>query len=110
MNHLFEEIDKEKKAFPEMKVMKHHFTEKRTFNFYQIVAIVLLAIGFIGGILLGNMIPSCTATNFYQQCTMTEFNISLTLLTWGGVFLFSLFLYSIGHIIQVLESIDRKMK
>lgn len=110
MNNMFEEIDKEKKELPEIHVVTTRLTGKRPLNFYQIIALIVFGIGFVGGILLGNMVPSCTNTNVFNQCTLTEFNISLTLLTWGGVFLFSLFLYSIGHIINILESIDKKMK
>lgn len=110
MNNLFEEIEKEKKDLPEMKLVTKHFADKKTFNIYQLVALIVFVIGFFGGILLGNMIPACADVNLFNQCTTTEFNISLTLLTWGGVFLFSLFFYSIGHRIQLLQAIYNKLK
>lgn len=107
---MFEEIEKERKELPNIVKVQHRVLGKRPFNFYQIIAICVLVIGFIGGILLGNMVPSCSDTNMFGQCSVTEFNISLTLLSWMGVFLFSMFFYSIGHIINVLESIDQKLK
>lgn len=107
---MFEEIEKEKKELPNISKVQHRVLGKRPLNFYQVIALCVLVIGFIGGILLGNMVPSCSNTNMFGQCNVTEFNISLTLFSWIGVFLFSLFLYSIGHIINVLESIDQKLK
>ena len=107
---MFEEIEKQRKDFPNITNVQHRFLGKRPLNFYQIIALCVLVIGFIGAILLGNMVPSCSDTNMFAQCNVTEFNISLTLFSWLGVFLFSMFFYSIGHIINVLESIDQKLK
>ena len=86
---MFEEIDRENKELPHLSKLSNRFLGKRKLNIYQIVAIVVLCLGFIGGILLGNMIPSCSTVDRFGICASPEFNISLTLLSWAGVFLFS---------------------
>lgn len=107
---MFDEIEKERKEIPRIDNFKTKILDKRKLNFYQLVAFIVLIVGFIGAILIGNIIPSCSETNVFGQCNATGFNISLSLLSCIGVFLFSLFLYSVGHIINILESIDNKLK
>ncbi len=107
---MFDEIEKAKKELPNVSVVKKKIFNSKKQNFYQIVAIILFIVGSFMSILLGNMVPSCTDTNVFGQCQATEFNISLTLLSLAICFLLSMFFYSIGHIINVLEAIEHKMQ
>ena len=108
---MFEEIEKEKQELPAHHTVTSEIVGKRKLNFYQIIAIVVLILGFISGIILGNLIPACSQTSgIFGSCTKTEFNLSITLLSWASTFLLVLFIYAIGHIIAILESIDQKLK
>lgn len=107
---LFEQIDKEKEDLPKFKnTIKE--VEKYKFNFYQQVAILIMVIFFFVGIILGNIFPSCQSSGLYStKCSVTEFNISLTIITWFASFLLSMFIFWLGHVINILNSIDKKIK
>lgn len=109
-SNLFDEIEKEKKDFHDFGFSKE-FWGKHPLNFYQIVAIVVMCVGFVGGILIGNLFPACRETSsFFGTCTSEMYNFGLTLMVWASTFLFSLFIYGLGHIIGLLEAIYHKMK
>lgn len=107
---LFEQIDKEKEDLPKVKnkikeISKYHF------NFYQQVAILIMIIFFFAGIILGNVFPSCQSSRLYgTTCTITEFNVSLTIIVWFIGFLVSMFTFWLGHVIHILNEISRKLK
>lgn len=107
---LFESIDKEKVDLPLLnKRIKE--VEKYQYNFYQKVAIFTMIVFFFVGILLGNLFPACQSGVLYSTiCESTQFNIALTIIFWFFAFLVSLFIFFMGHVIKILESIDKKMK
>ncbi len=109
-NNLFEEIEKEKKDIQEFGFSKDFFGMK-ALNFYQIVAIVVMCVGIVLGIVIGNLFPACRETSgFFGTCTSEMYNFGLTLMVWASTFLFSLFIYGLGHIISLLEAIHRHLK
>ena len=107
---LFEEIAKNKQDFPKFHSVKNEF-EKYELNFYQIFAIVIFILCFFLGIIFGNLFATCTTTSYFSSntCLVTEFNFSVMILVWFGGFLLSTFIYAIGHIIELLKSIDEKL-
>lgn len=109
-NDLFEQIDKEKKELPKVgKKIKE--IEKYSFNFYQQVAILIMIIFFFGGIILGNIFPSCQSSGLYgTTCSTTEFNLFLTIITWFIGFLISMFTFWLGHVVYLLSSINGRLK
>ncbi len=107
---LFEQIDKEKEDLPKMK-NKIKEISKYQFNFYQQVAILIMSIFFFVGIILGNVFPSCQTSGLYgTTCTITEFNVSLTIIIWFISFLISMFTFWLGHVIHLLTEISIKLK
>ena len=104
--NLFEQIDEEKKDIPKIdKALKQ--VKKYKYNFYQKVSILTMIICFFMGIILGNIFPSCVSSGLYSAtCTTTEYNISLTIFFWFASFLLCMFIYAIGHIINILETIN----
>lgn len=107
--NLFEQIDEEKKDIPKIdKAIKQ--ARKNKYNFYQRVSIITMIICFFAGIILGNIFPSCASGGLYSStCTTTEYNISLTILFWFISFLVCMFIYAVGHIIDVLERINKNL-
>lgn len=107
---LFEEISKVKKDFPERKDIDDGFHNQK-YNFYQGFAIVLFIILFFLGVFLGNLFATCQASSYFysDECLVTEFNFSVMILVWFIGFLVSTFIYAIGHIIELLKSIDEKL-
>ena len=107
---LFDEISETKKDFPKKKIIKDEFSSY-SFNYYQIFAIVLFVIFFFLGILLGNLFATCQAASYFyaDQCLVTEFNFSLMIFMWFVGIIFSVFFFSIGHIIEILRNIDEKL-
>lgn len=109
-DNLFEEIDKKKEEIPLLN-KKIKAVERYNYNFYQRVAIFTMLLGFCTGIVLGNVFPSCQSSGLYNKtCTITEFNIALTILFWFLSFLLSMFIYFMGHVIEILSDIDKKLK
>ena len=74
------------------------------------MAIITMIICFVVGIILGNLFPSCVSGGLYSStCTNTEYNVSLTLLFWFASFLFCMMIYAVGHIISILEKINKNL-
>jgi len=110
-NNLFEEIDKEKKDLPDFSKLSKKIFNFKHLNFYQIVAVIIMAIGLVSGIMFGNLFPACKQTGgFFETCTKETFNFSLTLIIWCSTFLFAMFIFAIGHIISLLEEIKEQGK
>lgn len=110
---LFEEIAKVKEDFPKINVNSlNSEVKKYKFNFYQIFAIILFIVFFFLGIIFGNLFATCETTSYYysKSCLVTEFNFSLMLGIWLISLLVSTVIYSIGHIISLLTSINEKIK
>ncbi len=109
-DNLFEEIDKQKEEIPLLnKTIKK--VEKYEYNFYQKVAIFTMFVCFCAGIVLGNVFPSCQSSGLYNKtCNITEFNIALTILFWFVSFLLSMFIFFMGHVINILSNIEKNMK
>lgn len=107
--NLFEQIDEEKHDIPKIdKTLKE--VKKYKYNFYQKVSIVTMIICFFIGIILGNIFPSCISSGLYSDtCQTTEYNISLTIFFWFISFLMCMFIYAIGHIINILEKINKNL-
>jgi len=107
---LFEQIDKEKEELPKLKnAIKE--VEKYKFNFYQKIAILIMVMAFFIGIILGNIFPSCQSSGLYSTtCSVTEFNISLTIISWFVSFIVSMVIFWLGHVINILLSIEKKLK
>ena len=109
MNDLFEQIEKEKVEMPKLKTIQNRMSTKRNLNIYQIVALVVMAVMFVMGIILGNVFPACgESSSLFSVCTRTEYNLSL--IVWATSFLFSLFIYGLGHIIALLTDIKEQLK
>lgn len=109
----FEEIAKVKEDFPKINVNSlNSEVKKYKFNFYQIFAIILFIVFFFLGIIFGNLFAICETTSYYysKSCLVTEFNFSLMLGIWLISLLVSTVIYSIGHIISLLTSINEKIK
>ena len=107
---LFDEIQKEQKDFPKMKVVSKEM-HKQSLNFYQWFAIVIFVLCFFLGIILGNLFSICeTSSYFYSDaCLVKQFNFSLTVVIWFCSLLLSLFIFAIGHIIALLTDINKKL-
>ena len=109
-DEFFEKIEKEKIELPTIKKQIKDL-ENYNYNFYQYVAILTMIICFFGGIIIGNVFPSCISSSLYtDSCTTTEFNIALTILFWFLSFLVCMFIFAVGHIINILSDINKKMK
>lgn len=107
---MFEEIEKTKQELPKAKTISKEFS-KLKFNVYQIFAIFTFFIIFCLGIMLGNLFPACgTSSTLYSGvCLTTEFNFSLMLCIWFLGLVVSLFIFGLGHIIGLLDSINNKL-
>ena len=111
MKDLFDEIEEEKKELPKLKQISKEMNKTRHHNFYQQLAFWLFAFLFITGIILGNVFPACGETSsLFSTCTKTEYNLSLTLLTWLFSFIICSMIYAVGEIIFLLNSINNKLK
>lgn len=107
--NMFDEIEREKEDLPKISNITHE-VGKFELNGYQKFAVVTFLICFGFGIVLGNLFPVCgTSSNFYGNCTSTEFNFSLMVFFWFLSFLVCLFFFAIGHIILLLTSIDNHL-
>lgn len=106
----FEEISKSKKDFPKYNTITKE-VKKLKFNFYQGFAIVFFIVSIFLGIIFGNLFAACkTSAYFYSDtCYVTEFNFSLMITIWFLGLLVSMFIFSIGHIIALLTSINEKL-
>ena len=109
--NMFEEIEKYKEELPKAKAISSQI-KKFTFNFYQIFAIFTFLVIFVLGIIFGNLFPTCgsSSTLYAGVCLTTEFNFSLMLCIWFIGLILCMFIFAIGHIIQLLEAINRKLK
>ena len=79
---------------------------------YKVIAIVLLILGFFGGIVLGDIysIPlsqdgELSWKNLYPSESTEKFNSTLMLGTWLSSFVLSVFIFSIYSICSRLEII-----
>ena len=108
--NMFEEIDKIKTELPKAKTITNHIT-KYTFNGYQIFALITFFIFVCAGVILGNVFPACgsSSTLYSGACLTTEFNSFLMICVWFVGLLICLFIFAIGHIISLLESINKKL-
>ena len=107
--NIFEEIDKVKDDLPKTSNIKK-VVGKRSYNVYQATAIVVMFIFVIAGVIMGSLYPACgVSSNLYSNCNQQEFNIALTVGVWFSGFLFSMFIYGLGHIIALLTSINNKL-
>ncbi len=106
---LFDEVSKEKKEFPRTKSLKKS-VEKRNYNFYQLFSFWLFVIIFFLGIIFGNLFSTCKASTYYfsSNC-VNQFNYSLMVLIWFVGFVISVCIFAVGHIIYLLEDINKKL-
>lgn len=108
---MFDEIDKVAKDFPRLKKVAKNVTSNKVNN-YQIFSYVIMGI-FIGiGFLFGNLFPSCGnySSLYYDQCSMTEFNFSLTIGIWFLGLMVTVFFYGMGEIISLLRGMNQKLE
>ncbi len=107
----FSEVDVEKKDFPKLKTITKK-VDKQKLNGYQIFALVTFGICICFGVVFGNLFPACGATSsiYSGTCDNVEFNFSLMLFVWFASLLLCLFFYAIGHVIQLLSSIDKNLR
>lgn len=74
---------------------------------YKRIAIILLFLGFVGGIIVGKEYGVCS--DYLSNCTEKEFNGELMLYCWGGTILFNIFVFGIHSICYRLDLlIDKK--
>lgn len=109
--NMFEEIEKTKEELPKAKAISNKI-EKYKFNFYQLFAIFTYFIIFCLGIIFGNLFPVCgTSSALYAGvCVTTEFNFALMLCIWFFGLVVCMFIFAVGHIIQLLGSINERLK
>ena len=109
--NFFEEIHEVKKDFPKIHSVTKEVKQYQL-NFYQIFAIGLFIVCFFLGIVLGNLFSTCQTTSYFYSdtCSVSEFNFSLMIVIWFFGLLTSIFMFSIGHIIALLSSINKKLK
>lgn len=107
---LFDQIDKLKIDLPRLKTIEKE-VGKYEFNGYQRFAIVTYLFCFLLGIVLGNLFPACSSSiSLYDDvCLSTEFNFFLMVLVWFGSLILCLIIFAIGHIIDLLGSINEKL-
>ncbi len=108
---MFEEIYNQKIELPKINSIEKSIG-KQKFNGYQKFSIITFIICFIFGIVLGNLFPACSSSTYLYSdaCLVTEFNFFLMIVFWFASLILCLFFYSIGHIIELLTSIDKKLK
>ena len=107
---MFDEIEKVKKDFPKFKNVSQEVSSY-SLNGYQRFAVVLYIILFSIGIILGNLFPTCgSISEFNSNCSTKEFNFALMVLVWGGSLLVFVFFFAIGHIIELLKDISKKLE
>lgn len=106
----FSDIEKAKCELPKLKSITKE-VEKKKLNGYQIFAVVTFCICLCLGVIFGNLFPACGSSSsiYSSTCLNTEFNFSLMIFFWFISFILCLFFYAIGHIIQLLSSIDKKL-
>lgn len=104
--NMFEEIDRLKKDLPKLRSVSKS-VNKIDMNIYHKISLGIFIIFLFLGVLFGNLFPSCgSSSEFYSDiCMSTEFNFSLMLFIWFSSFLVCLFIYAIGDIILLLNSI-----
>ena len=109
--NMFDEIEKVKAELPMAKTIGKEIKKVRL-NFYQIFALFTYFVVIVLGIIFGNLFPTCgTSSALYSGvCVTTEFNFSLMLCIWFVGLILCLFIFSKGHIINLLEAINRKLK
>ena len=109
--NMFEEIEKTKAELPKANNISKEISNLKL-NFYQIFSIFTYFIVFCLGIIFGNLFPACgtSSTLYAGTCLTTEFNFSLMLCIWFFGLVICIFIYAIGHIIALLESINKKLK
>lgn len=107
---LFEDIHKMKMDFPKKNAITSEISTYK-FNFYQIFSIGLLLLFLLLGVFLGNLFSTCQASSYFYSdtCIATEFNYSVMIFVWFIGVLLSLLIFSIGHIIALLSSINEKL-
>ena len=108
--NLFDLIAAEKQDIPKMdKTIRE--AKKTKLNLYQKVSIITMILCFVAGIIMGNLFPSCVSGDLYSKvCVNTEYNISLALLCWFVSFIFCLMIFAVGHIINLLEKINKNLE
>ena len=109
--NMFEEIEKIKEESPKANNIGKQISKVKL-NFYQIFALFTYCIIFFLGIIFGNLFPTCgTSSALYSGvCVTTEFNFSLMLCIWFLGLVVCIFIFAIGHIINLLEAINYKLK
>lgn len=109
--NMFEEIEKIKQELPKAKTISTKISKIRL-NFYQIFALITYFIVVCLGIIFGNLFPTCgTSSALYSGvCVTTEFNFSLMLCIWLVGLIVCMFIFAIGHMINLLEAINHKLK
>lgn len=109
--NMFEEIEKEKIDLPKIKTIKKE-VDNIEFNAYQKLAIIIFIFCVFLGVVFGNLFPVCgsSSTLYSGACLTTEFNISLMLFIWFISFIICLFIFMIGHVILLLNLINKKIK
>lgn len=109
--NMFDEIEKVKAELPQAKSIGKEI-KRIKLNFYQIFSLFTYFIVICLGIIFGNLFPTCgTSSALYSGvCTTTEFNFSLMLCVWFVGLIICMFIFAIGHIINLLEAINRKLK
>lgn len=107
---LFEQISKEKQDFPKIHSVTSQLKGYKM-NFYQMFAICMFIICFFLGVVFGNLFSTCeTSSYFYSDgCLVKEFNFSLMFVIWFVSLLVSIAIFSVGHIIAILDEINKKL-
>lgn len=106
---IFDEIDKVAKDFPKLNKVAKQVKDKK--NNYQIIGYIIMGISIVLGLLFGNLFPACGSVSgfYFEECSSTEFNFSLTILIWFIGFLISVFYYGMGEVILLLRLLNEKI-
>lgn len=108
--NMFEEIEKEKVELPRFNTIQKE-VDNFELNIYQKLATIIFIFCIFLGVVFGNLFPVCgsSAALYSGACLTTEFNISLMLFIWFISFIICLFIFVLGHIVLLLDSINKKL-
>lgn len=102
---MFEEIEKQDKKLPDNKEIKKKVKElSKKYNLYQIIAVLILGIGIIIGIIVGNHYSVCSSySKINNMCLEQSFNFGIMILIWMIAFIIGVIISALGKIIELLN-------
>ena len=108
---MFEEIEKKDKKLPNIKELSKEIKNANNkYGMYRISAAIILIVGIIFGIVMGNKYTSCSSmSSISETCIEETFNFGLMIIIVFASSIISLVLSALGKIIELLSSINEKL-